>query len=323
MLCGRVCQLSYEGGGRVLSKNSRGESLIFRFEKGLCGPPLQIGQSVCFSLKRGYDEAVDVQIVEPSEGNAIESGSDWHSPMPSPESQQMLQLQRRIGRFRNASAIGQAELVTRAEEKLHELLEEDPLDGDEIAKLVRRCSGWLCAPVVHANQVEPSNQQHSDSIGDEQTCLQQRLRKLLIRAFKNLDLGDSNTREAVKPALTYIQALLEQNTSVGHSRSRAARQWNKLKSAVFLEHDTSISSAAPKRESLNRTERNGGKALTKGACRVTKRSPVVGGNYRPHEKGIKASKVDDIWSLLDAEKKGYVEREARMAWRLCIDMDWP
>lgn len=309
MPMGRVCQLCYEGGGRLLSDNLRGEPSIFPFEKGPCGLSLQIGQIVrfCLSHRLGYDEAVDLQIVhgERSGDGAVENGSEWNPQILDPEvchgvkelsRQHMLKLQRNIGIFHNATMGERSDLVKKAEEKLAELLADDPLDGNEIAKLIRRCSGWLCPPVVSANLFSPLELSHpidrldGDAVGD-QKCLQHRLRKLLIEALGVLDLEDACTVEALRVALIYVKALIEKNQAVACASTSAGRQWHKLQSLVALEASSSkIRTDGILGHSLQK-QSEAKPVSHKGENRPSDQSTIADGRYCPNEKVRSVSSV--------------------------------
>ena len=269
MPCGYVCQLHYAGGGLVHTSSS-GASVSLPFRKA---PFLQVGQRVDFSISRrfGYDEAVDLQVVQAQYSDQeiehcpdVESGGvklRQHNLQ-----QQISRLRRSIGRFRNAKVGERVELVKRAEEKLAEVLAEDQLDGNEIAKFVRRCAGWLS--VARACTLGGWEPGHGGTEG-EQKSMQRRIRKLLIMALGSLDLADSDTYQAVKAAVTYIQALLEKNKAIfdDNAASSAARQWRALRSLVFM--------AEPSDEE----------------GRKTSRSKVVDGKFAPPEKVRRLSTV--------------------------------
>eukprot|EP00438_Fugacium_kawagutii_P027451 Skav208102 [mRNA] locus=scaffold1681:261214:262527:- [translate_table: standard] len=300
---GRVCQLCYEGGGRLFSENLRGEPSIFPFEKGPCGLTLQIGQIVrfCVSHRFGYDEAVDLQIVH--DDRALGKGPEWNPQTLDPEvchgvkqlsQQHLIKLQRNIGIFNNATMTERSELVKKAEEKLAELLAEDPWDGNKIAKLVRRCSGWLCPPVVSANLVSPLELSHptldGDSVG-EQKCLQRRLRKLLIEALQVLDLEDACTVEALLAAIIHVKALIERNETAACASTSAGRQWQKLQALVALEASSSKirTDGIPDHSLPKQSEAK--PASHKGENRPSDQSTISHGRYCPNEKVRSVSSV--------------------------------
>ena len=152
--------------------------------------------------------------------------------LPSLEPQAR-RLQRSISQFRNASVAEQDQLLTAAELSLQQHLEAEEVDGDTICALILRCSGWLHPPIFKENHLETSA-----AVSWQFSNLQFRLRRLLIRALSNLDLSDVGTRQAIAPAMNFIQALLGKTEGSDGKASKAGRQWRRLAALVACEAQT-------------------------------------------------------------------------------------
>ena len=263
MPSGTICQLNYYGGGRLQYQDSYGKSSHLPFEKA---PYLRVGQQVSFSIHHGpagRDEAINVVPMNLSEATsllpvmqtrkrkfALETESE---SLPSaairdekqdfavadlPESGSVpgRKIQQSIGRYHNADMEERQQLITRAEEGLDQLLEVAEIDGDALGKLVCRCVGWLHPPRIvefgHAIGAEAESTRDASS-RTEKSNLQLRLRRLLIRALKHLDLTDDGTRTVVEIALVYIQNLSKvvPQTQSGVA-TKVAKQWQALQSLV-------------------------------------------------------------------------------------------
>ena len=253
MPLGHVCQLNYDGGGRVLLETLNGDCCSLSFVRG---PYLQIGQRVSFSILTlsGQNEAIDVQKVFPGVDNRPDDetlmlGRQLMQPCKWDGSERRnRKLQRSIAKFRNADLQERMELVICAEEQLSCLLNAAEIDGDAICKLVCTCSGWLHPPVGRGpgNAGKLMNCHEGDKSGEE-SQLQGRVRKLLIMAFINLDLTDAPTYKAVEAAVTYITVLLENFQPQSYEKvddpnrgkklmHGAAGQWSQLQHLLIGQH---------------------------------------------------------------------------------------
>ena len=253
MPLGHVCQLNYDGGGRVLLETLNGDCCSLSFVRG---PYLQIGQRVSFSILTlsGQTEAIDVQKVFPGVDNRPDDetlmlGRQLMQPCKWDGSERRnRKLQRSIAKFQNADLQERMELVICAEEQLSCLLNAAEIDGDAICKLVCTCSGWLHPPVGRGpgNAGKLMNCHEGDKSGEE-SQLQGRVRKLLIMAFSNLDLTDAPTYKAVEAAVTYITVLLENFQPQSYEKvddpnrgkklmHGAAGQWSQLQNLLIGQH---------------------------------------------------------------------------------------
>ena len=249
MHLGIVCQLNYHGGG-LLQYQVGNESSRIAFTQS---PFLQVGQRVSFIQRfvRGTAEAVDIQRLASHEGldaenlepskvslpfkDMIKRDASTVSTVDRPVLSQTRRLQRSIGVFHNADSQERLDMVKKAEDVLHHLLEEPEIDGDGICKLVRRCVGWLHVPIlsdrpaVAKNQDLNTHEVNLEEHASEHSNLQARVRRLLILALNALDLTDAVTFQAVEEALNYIRILLQQaETSVFEARVARSKQWRKL-----------------------------------------------------------------------------------------------
>ena len=302
MPSGTICQLNYYGGGRLQYQDSYGKSSHLPFEKA---PYLRVGQQVSFSIHHGpagRDEAINVVPMNLSEATsllpvmqtrkrkfALETESE---SLPSaairdekqdfavadlPESGSVpgRKIQQSIGRYHNADMEERQQLITRAEEGLDQLLEVAEIDGDALGKLVCRCVGWLHPPRIvefgHAIGAEAESTRDASS-RTEKSNLQLRLRRLLIRALKHLDLTDDGTRTVVEIALVYIQNLSKvvPQTQSGVA-TKVAKQWQALQSLV----STPPYRPPEKRQIVSR----------KGSA------TIAGGTYQPSQKVQKMPNV--------------------------------
>ena len=275
MPLGTICQLNYYGGGRLQDQDSCGKLLHLPFENA---PYLRVSQQVSFSINHilGWSEASNVVPVNLAQAEVTKSALETEGSesftcaairgesqgravgdLPASGSMQLAsnsdsggaeakedrpgrKLQRSIGEYHNADMQERLQLITRAEERLEQLLAAAEIDGDALGRLVCRCVGWLHAPLFSENghavdtEAEPSLDASSSS---ENSNLQLRLRRLLIRALSHLDLTDDVTRAAVETALMYIQGLI---TAVPRwsdaSTKRVTKQWQALQSLVATSH---------------------------------------------------------------------------------------
>ena len=274
MPLGTICQLNYYGGGRLQYQDSCGKPLHLSFEKAPC---LRISQQVSFSINHILSEASNVVPVDlpqaevtksavETEGSesftcaAIRGESQGRAVGDLPASSGSMRLaskldsggakakedrpgrklQRSIGEYHNADMQERLQLITRAEETLQELLAAAEIDGDALGRLVCRCVGWLHAPLLSENghpvdtETDPSLDASTSS---ENSNLQSRLRRLLIRALSHLDLTDDVTRAALETALMYIQGLIKAVPLWSDaSTKRVTKQWQALQSLVSTSH---------------------------------------------------------------------------------------
>ena len=262
MPSGTICQLNYYGGGRLQYQDSEGKCIHLPFEKA---PYLRVGQQVSFTIHHnpGRDEAINVVPMSQTEATselpvmqtrkrkfALETESESLQSAAIRDEKQDLavadlpesgsvpgrKIQQSIGRYHNADMEERQQLITRAEEGLDQLLAVAEIDGDALGKLVCRCVGWLHPPRIfefgHAIGAEAESTRDASS-RTEKSNLQLRLRRLLIRALKHLDLTDDGTRTVVEIALVYIQNLSEvvPQTQPGVA-TKVAKQWQTLQSLV-------------------------------------------------------------------------------------------
>ena len=304
MPSGTICQLNYYGGGRLQYQDSGGTCVHLLFEKA---PYLRVGQLVSFSIHHsfGRDEAINVVPMNLSQteatsvlpvmqtqkkrkfaletesvslvGTAIRDKKQDLAVADLPESGSVpgRKIQQSIGRYHNADMEERQQLITRAEEGLDQLLAVAEIDGDALGKLVCRCVGWLHPPRIlefgHAIGAEAESTRDASS-RTEKSNLQLRLRRLLIRALKHLDLTDDGTRTVVEIALVYIQNLSKvvPQTQPGVA-TKVAKQWQALQSLV---------STPPYRPPEKRQT-------------VPRKGPatIAGGTYQPSQKVQKIPNV--------------------------------
>ena len=308
MPSGTICQLNYYGGGRLQYQDSCGTCVHLPFEKA---PYLRVGQQVSFSIHHnpGRDEAINVVPMNFSQTEvstselpvmqtrkrkfALETESESLPSEASRDDKKQVQdlavadlpesgsvpgrkIQQSIGRYQNADMEERQQLITRAEEGLDQLLAVAEIDGDALGKLVCRCVGWLHPPrnfeLGHGIGAEAESTRDASS-RTEKSNLQLRLRRLLIRALKHLDLTDDGTRTVVEIALVYIQNLSKvvPQTQSGVA-TKVTKQWQALESLVSTPPDRP---PAEKRQIVSR----------KGSA------TIAGGTYQPSQKVQKMPNV--------------------------------
>ena len=275
MPSGTICQLNYYGGGRLQYQDSCGKSLHLSFEKApYLRVSQRVYFSI--NHTPGWNEAINVVPMDLPEADATKftgetEGSESFTcaavggesqdrevgDLPDSGSMQLAsnldsdrakakenmpsrKLQRSIGKYHNADMQERLQLITRAEETLEQLLAAAEIDGDALGRLVCRCVGWLHAPLFsefgHAVDTEADSTLDASS-SSENSNLQSRLRRLLIRALSHLDLTDDVTRAAVETALMYIQGLVKAVPRwSGASTKRVVKQWQALQSLVATPH---------------------------------------------------------------------------------------
>lgn len=222
LLTGLVCQLYYHGGGQLQYQNTLGVSSLVRF---LSAPfVLQLGQKVSFSLlEADTSEAVDLQHPAPELVPTLTAKSDSKVTLPV----RSVRFQRSIGRFLNAEAEERSEMIAHAERQLEILIHDESPDGDAICRIVRRCAGWLRAPVFATAVSKEAASPSKEGKGCSEN-LQSRVRKLLISCLAHLDLADVNTQEALEPALEYLVQIFDKLDFPIHLSTLATGQWRKL-----------------------------------------------------------------------------------------------
>ena len=222
LLTGLVCQLYYHGGGQLQYQNTLGVSSLVRF---LSAPfVLQLGQKVSFSLLEvDTSEAVDLQHPAPELVPTLTAKSDSKATLPV----RSVRFQRSIGRFLNAEAEERSEMIAHAERQLEILIHDESPDGDAICRIVRRCAGWLRAPVFATAVSKEAASPSKEGKGCSEN-LQSRVRKLLISCLAHLDLADVNTQEALEPALEYLVQIFDKLDFPIHLSTLATGQWRKL-----------------------------------------------------------------------------------------------
>ena len=146
---------------------------------------------------------------------------------------------RRMSQFRNSCQAEQVQLVVEAERSLDKLLGQSTLDGDAICRLARKCASWLHRPLLQTENPGILQSDHKSAGGSEdQVQLQERIRKILIKALNHLDLQDSSTFEAMKAALFYMASLcqrLDEKCDFSSSMiatTPARKQWLELKNLL-------------------------------------------------------------------------------------------
>ena len=227
-LVGHVCQLNYGWGGLLEYWTISGSQQVPFSASTL---PLRIGQEVAFYLRCEGNriEAVNLQAPSspPSSGSndannpetknrfqiAEASNGDVLSPTSASQilQRQIQSLQQWIAIFGNASQEEQCQMVLEAERALDILLDETDLDGDALCRLVRRCASWLHAPSLSAETKKPLDEGTTAASQEipGHFNLQQRVRKLLIRALSQLDLCDEPTFQALEASLLYVALFIQ------------------------------------------------------------------------------------------------------------------
>eukprot|EP00434_Breviolum_minutum_P037797 symbB.v1.2.033515.t1/scaffold4164.1/size43661/3 len=250
---GRICQLNYGWGGLLEYSTISGSQQVPFSASTL---PLRIGQEVGFYLQCEGNriEAVNLQAPSspPSSRSndakssetknrfqiAEASNGDVLSPTSaSPILQRQIQrLQQRIAIFGNASQEEQCQMVLEAERALDILLDETDLDGDALCRLVRHCASWLRAPSLSAATKKPLDEETTAASQEipGHLNLQQRVRKLLIRALSHLDLSDGPTFQALEAAFIYMQTLLQllDWKARSHLSTKSTWQWLRLRALL-------------------------------------------------------------------------------------------
>ena len=250
---GRICQLNYGWGGLLEYSTISGSQQVPFSASTL---PLRIGQEVAFYLQceGSRIEAVNLQAPSsppssrsnnannPETKNRFQiaeaSNGDVLSPTPaSPILQRQIQrLQQRIAIFGNASQEEQCQMVLEAERALDILLDETDLDGDALCRLVRHCASWLRAPSLSAATKKPLDEETTAASQEipGHLNLQQRVRKLLIRALSHLDLSDGPTFQALEAAFIYMQTLLQllDWKARRHLSTKSTWQWLRLRALL-------------------------------------------------------------------------------------------
>ena len=227
-LVGHVCQLNYDWGGLLEYSTISGSQQVPFSASTLC---LRIGQEVVFYLQCEGNriEAVNLQAPSsppssrsndannPETKNRFQIAEASNGDVLSPTSasqilqRQIQSLQQRIAIFGNASQEEQCQMVLEAERALDILLDETDLDGDALCRLVRRCASWLHAPSLSAETKKPLDEGTTAASQEipGHFNLQQRVRKLLIRALSQLDLCDEPTFQAVEASLLYVALFIQ------------------------------------------------------------------------------------------------------------------
>ena len=219
-------------------------------------------------------EKQDLAAADLPESGSVQLASSFDSDSPkAKESMPGRKLQKSIGKYHNADMQERLQLITRAEEGLEQLLAGAEIDGDALGKLVCRCAGWLRAPLL--SQFGNAGGTKAESTRDASSCsensnLQPRLRRLLIRALSHLDLTDDVTRTVVETPLVYIQDLIKVIPQSGVS-TKVAKQWQALQSLVSTPRpsaDIHVATPGAKRQMGPRT----------GAA------TIAGGTFQPSQK---------------------------------------
>ena len=293
MPTGFVCQLHYQGGGSLLCQNSTGDSWQLPFAHA--PPHVRIGHTVSFSLAADRaDLAVDLEAVQEktarSPANAevgmqsIQDKAATFASFAKQPKQPTRKLQRSITRFHNADLEERLQMIEDAEGVLSDLLNGDQLDGDAICKLLCRCAGWLHAPgSFEAKHIAATEVAASEAAAVSQPSgpsdLQLRVRRLLISALSSLDLSHITTYQAVETAVLYILQLMQgkETSFCGNGKSLAVRQWRQLRELLVA--DGAQSGPTKRKASDDAPE-----VLKDKAARITSRSVVIDGVYRPNER---------------------------------------
>ena len=244
------------------------------------------------------DEKQDLVVAELPESGSMQLASSLDSESPkAKERMPGRKLQQSIGKYHNADMQERLQLITRAEERLEQLLAEPEIlinadgtlpyayilpkpskafDGDALGRLVCRCVGWLHAPLLsefgHAVDADAESTLDASSCS-ESSNLQSRVRRLLIRALSHLDLTDDVTRASVETALMYIQGFIKAIPwRSGVSIKRVAKQWQTLQSLVLTPHRPLA------------TDSHVAKPEERKICAGKDRATAAGGTYQPGQK---------------------------------------
>ena len=122
------------------------------------------------------------------------------------------------------------------------LLDETDLDGDALCSLVRHCASWLRAPSFSAATKKPLDEETTAASQEipGHFNLQQRVRKLLIRALSHLDLSDGPTFQALEAAFIYMQTLLQllDWKARSHLSTKSTSQWLRLRALLSSSFET-------------------------------------------------------------------------------------
>ena len=232
-------------------------------------------ESLTCAVIRGEKQDLAVaDLPESGSGKPLASSFDSDSPKAK-ESMPSRKLQQSMGKYHNADMQERLQLITRAEEGLEQLLAGAEIDGDALGKLVCRCAGWLHSPHVFGkfgNAVGTKAESTRDASScSENSNLQSRLRRLLIRALSHLDLTDDVTRTVVETPLVYIQDLIKEIPQSSVS-SKVAKQWQALQSLV------STPQRPPADSHVATPEKRQGQGPRKGAA------TIAGGTFQPSQK---------------------------------------
>ena len=287
---GFVCQLHYHGGGSLLCQSSTGESWQLPF--AYAPLHLRVGHTVTFSLAADRAErAVDLEVIQEETGTpSAHAGKGLRSiqekaakPALSLAKQPNRKLQRSITRFHNADLEERLQMIEAAEGALSDLLNADQLEGDAIGKLLCRCAGWLHAPGsfeatgAAASEVAASE---AATVPGGPSDLQRRVRRLLISALSSLDLSDITTYRAIETVVVHIVQLMQGKEILfcRNGKSLAVRQWRQLRELLVAD---GAHCGPTKRKAPDDAPEDfkGGKV-----ARITNRSVVIGGVYRPNER---------------------------------------
>ena len=194
-------------------------------------------------------------------------------------------LQRSITRFRNADVEERIQMIDAAEGVLSDLLNAAELDGDAICRLLCRCAGWLHAPgFFEAKHTADTEVAASETATDPQPSdLQSRVRRLLISALSSLDLSDSTTYQAVETAVLYILQLMQgkENVFSGNGKLLATRQWRQLRELLIADDAQRVPA---KRKASIESEAEALEVFKDKTARITSRTVVIDGVYRPNER---------------------------------------
>ena len=227
------------------------------------------------------DEKRDLAVGDVPESSRMQLASSLGSDSPkAKETTPGRKLQRSIGKYQNADMQERLQLIIRAEERLEQLLAQPEIDGDALGRLVCRCVGWLRAPVLselgHAVDTEAESTPDASSCS-ENSNLQSRLRRLLIRALSHLDLTDDVTQAAVETALMYIEGFIKAiPRSSGVSIKRVAKQWQTLQSLV--------STSTPHRPPATATNSHIAEPEKRKVAIGKDRATTAGGTFQPSQK---------------------------------------
>ena len=234
-----MCQLNYDGSGTL--KFCLECPRYIAFAKSPIR--LLLGQEVSFETSQvGHVvEAVDLNPVCEDDCRAAHGISLKHSEMDAmkltccPPVQRKRFLDRML-RFQNASEGEQLQCVMEAERLLEILLNQSELDGDAICRLVRKCASWLRPPLLQTGDSGVQTEQSDNRSPSMQPLqLQWRVRNILIRSLKHLDLQDPSTLQALQTAIFYAVSLLNQVEEVLQlsQPTPALKQWLELRKLLW------------------------------------------------------------------------------------------